>query len=71
MGLCGQFSHFKVTLKLKLDLKFFTDLEYMYKLYLLQLQTCQTYHFWVIGENMGKMSKTTFKYGLYGPQKQF
>ena len=40
------FRELKVTLKLKLQiLNFFTDKDYMHKLYLLQSQTYQIYHF--------------------------
>ena len=38
------------------EFKFFTDNDYIQKLYLLQFETCQTYYFYVTGQNIWKKS---------------
>ena len=52
LGLCGHFRNLKATLKLKLQTSNFTDKDYIEKIYPLQFETCQTYHFQVTGHNM-------------------
>ena len=37
---------------------------------MLQLETCQTYHFKVTGPNMLKMSKRVTQVGVYGAHTQ-
>ena len=47
-----------------------TQFDNIMKLYVIEFETCHTYHFQITGENILKMFKKVTWVGVYGPHTQ-